>query len=73
MSYVIYYIIYTSFRCQVRTQETNLGNFVADIMLKCVNADIALINSGTLRYNVIRLYNYIYNNSSIEYLINLSL
>ncbi|XP_033113355.1 uncharacterized protein LOC117113950 [Anneissia japonica] len=33
----------------IRNQETNLGNFVADIMLEAMNADIALINSGTFR------------------------
>jgi 5'-nucleotidase len=33
----------------VRTKESNLGNFVTDIMLASCNADCALINSGTLR------------------------
>jgi 5'-nucleotidase len=33
----------------VRTQETNLGNFITDIMLAAVNADCAFINSGSLR------------------------
>ncbi|CAG0894512.1 unnamed protein product [Darwinula stevensoni] len=33
----------------VRTQETNLGNFMTDIMLAAANADAALLNSGTLR------------------------
>ena len=33
----------------VRTRETNLGNFVADLMAAALNADCALLNSGTLR------------------------
>ena len=33
----------------VRTMETNLGNFVCDIMVAATNADCALLNSGTLR------------------------
>ncbi|XP_076449119.1 mannosylglucosyl-3-phosphoglycerate phosphatase-like [Babylonia areolata] len=33
----------------VRTMETNLGNFITDIMLSATNAEIGLLNSGTLR------------------------
>lgn len=33
----------------IRTQETNLGNFVCDIMLACTHSDLAILNSGTLR------------------------
>ena len=33
----------------VRTSETNLGNFMCDIMVACTNADCAILNSGTLR------------------------
>lgn len=33
----------------IRTQETNLGNFVCDIMVAATNADLAIINSGTFR------------------------
>lgn len=33
----------------IRTQETNLGNFVTDIMLEISKADVALLNSGTFR------------------------
>ncbi|XP_060566797.1 snake venom 5'-nucleotidase-like, partial [Ruditapes philippinarum] len=33
----------------IRTMETNLGNFVTDIILEAVPADICLINSGTFR------------------------
>ena len=33
----------------IRTQETNLGNFVCDIMVAATNADFALLNSGTFR------------------------
>eukprot|EP00095_Tigriopus_kingsejongensis_P003160 maker-scaffold791_size96783-snap-gene-0.28 protein:Tk03160 transcript:maker-scaffold791_size96783-snap-gene-0.28-mRNA-1 annotation:"5 -nucleotidase" len=33
----------------IRTQETNLGNFICDIMVASTNADFALLNSGTLR------------------------
>jgi len=37
----------------IRTQETNIGNFVADIMRVNMRADIALLNSGTLRADAI--------------------
>lgn len=33
----------------IRTQETNLGNFVCDIMLASTKSDCAILNSGTLR------------------------
>ena len=33
----------------IRTQETNLGNFVCDIMLASTHSDCAILNSGTLR------------------------
>ncbi|GBN78831.1 Trifunctional nucleotide phosphoesterase protein YfkN [Araneus ventricosus] len=33
----------------IRTQETNLGNFICDIMLSATHSDVALLNSGTLR------------------------
>ncbi|GMH67196.1 hypothetical protein TrRE_jg1432, partial [Triparma retinervis] len=33
----------------VRTSETNLGNFVTDVMRRGTSADIAILNSGTLR------------------------
>jgi 5'-nucleotidase len=33
----------------VRTQETNLGNFICDILLAALNGDCAFINSGSLR------------------------
>ncbi|XP_014661915.1 PREDICTED: mannosylglucosyl-3-phosphoglycerate phosphatase-like isoform X2 [Priapulus caudatus] len=33
----------------VRTQETNLGNMIADIMLAATHANVALYNAGTLR------------------------
>jgi 5'-nucleotidase len=34
---------------KVRTEETNLGNFVADMMRRATSADVAIFNSGTLR------------------------
>ena len=34
---------------KVRTQETNLGNFVADVMRRGTSADVCILNSGTLR------------------------
>jgi 5'-nucleotidase len=37
----------------VRTQETNLGNFMCDIMLRALDCDVAVLNSGTLRSDVI--------------------
>lgn len=33
----------------IRTQETNMGNFVADAMRARVKTDVAVINSGTIR------------------------
>ncbi|GFY40213.1 hypothetical protein TNIN_453771 [Trichonephila inaurata madagascariensis] len=33
----------------IRTKETNIGNFVCDVMLSSTHADLALLNSGTLR------------------------
>ena len=30
----------------IRTSETNLGNFVCDIMVAATNADLAILNSG---------------------------
>jgi len=33
----------------IRTRETNIGNFIADVMRKGLNADLAVINSGTIR------------------------
>ncbi|XP_041377025.1 mannosylglucosyl-3-phosphoglycerate phosphatase-like [Gigantopelta aegis] len=34
---------------RIRSQETNLGNFVTDIMLTATKADVAILNSGTFR------------------------
>ncbi|BFZ13573.1 hypothetical protein BsWGS_16611 [Bradybaena similaris] len=33
----------------IRTQETNLGNFITDVILTATKADCALLNSGTFR------------------------
>ncbi|XP_069183301.1 mannosylglucosyl-3-phosphoglycerate phosphatase isoform X2 [Procambarus clarkii] len=33
----------------IRTSETNLGNFICDIIMAACNGDVAVINSGTLR------------------------
>ncbi|CAF0939710.1 unnamed protein product [Brachionus calyciflorus] len=33
----------------VRTKESNLGNFLCDIILSSINADCAIINGGSLR------------------------
>ena len=33
----------------VRNRESNLGNFVADAWRKAAGADIAILNSGSLR------------------------
>ena len=38
----------------VRKRETNLGNFIADIMRQVSKADAALINGGTIRTNISR-------------------
>lgn len=37
----------------IRTMETNLGTFVCDIMVAATNADFALLNSGTLRSDMV--------------------
>ena len=37
----------------VRCRETNIGNMVADLMRRAVDADIALLNSGTLRADAV--------------------
>ncbi|XP_062137033.1 mannosylglucosyl-3-phosphoglycerate phosphatase isoform X2 [Drosophila sulfurigaster albostrigata] len=34
---------------RVRTQETNLGNWVCDVVLAAVGADVVIINGGTFR------------------------
>jgi len=39
----------------IRHHETNLGNFMTDIMLAANNCDIALLNSGSLRSDAIHL------------------
>lgn len=33
----------------VRTKETNIGNFIADAYRKATNADVALVNGGSIR------------------------
>ncbi|GLC44409.1 hypothetical protein PLESTB_000472700 [Pleodorina starrii] len=37
----------------VRNRESNLGNFVADVWRKSANAEIAILNSGSLRSDMI--------------------
>jgi 5'-nucleotidase len=37
----------------IRTRETNLGNFICDIMVAATNADFALLNSGTFRSDMV--------------------
>jgi 5'-nucleotidase len=34
---------------KVRSQETNLGNFICDVILAAVEADCCILNSGSLR------------------------
>eukprot|EP00429_Kryptoperidinium_foliaceum_P067148 CAMPEP_0176053898 /NCGR_PEP_ID=MMETSP0120_2-20121206/26813_1 /TAXON_ID=160619 /ORGANISM="Kryptoperidinium foliaceum, Strain CCMP 1326" /LENGTH=1339 /DNA_ID=CAMNT_0017387359 /DNA_START=54 /DNA_END=4073 /DNA_ORIENTATION=- len=38
---------------EIRTRETNVGNFVTDVMRKSLSADVAVLNSGTLRADAI--------------------
>ena len=38
---------------ELRTRETNLGNLITDIMRRATRADVALINSGTMRSDTI--------------------
>ena len=35
--------------CEIRTKETNVSNWVADIMADGTSSEVALLNSGTLR------------------------
>jgi len=37
----------------IRTSETNLGNFITDIMRRGTSTDVAILNSGTLRSDCI--------------------
>lgn len=39
-------------RAQVRTQETNLGNLVADVILNACQADLAVTNGGGIRASI---------------------
>lgn len=39
-------------RIPVRTKETNLGNFVADVLLEVSGADISFINGGSIRDSI---------------------
>ncbi len=39
-------------RKNVRRRETNLGNFVADILRQLSRADVAIINGGTIRTSI---------------------
>ena len=38
---------------QLRTRECNLGNLITDIMKKATRADVALLNSGTMRSDTV--------------------
>lgn len=33
----------------IRTQESNVGNLVADLMVQATGAQVALLNSGSIR------------------------
>ncbi|XP_065211905.1 trifunctional nucleotide phosphoesterase protein YfkN isoform X2 [Planococcus citri] len=35
--------------CKIRTEETNLGNWMCDILLAATGADLVILNSGTFR------------------------
>ncbi|MFZ5449751.1 MAG: bifunctional metallophosphatase/5'-nucleotidase [Thermodesulfobacteriota bacterium] len=37
---------------QVRLEETNLGNFIADVMRQTTGADVAIINSGGIKGSI---------------------
>lgn len=37
----------------IRTRETNIGNFITDVMRAGLNTDVAIINSGTLRADAV--------------------
>ena len=40
--------------CAVRSGETNLGNFICDIMVAATHADFAILNSGTFRSDAVQ-------------------
>eukprot|EP00955_Chlamydomonas_euryale_P005263 56238-Chlamydomonas_euryale.AAC.1 len=37
---------------QVRTRESNLGNFVCDVIRKAADADVVLVQGGSFRSDV---------------------
>jgi 5'-nucleotidase/UDP-sugar diphosphatase len=37
---------------KVRTQESNLGNFIADVMRQTAGADVAIINGGSIKASI---------------------
>ena len=39
--------------CSVRTRETNLGNFVCDVLRTACHCDAVLMNSGTFRSDAV--------------------
>ena len=39
----------------IRTSETNLGNFICDVIMAACNADVTILNSGTLRSDRVHL------------------
>lgn len=46
------------FSC-VRRQESNLGNWVCDVLLAATGADLVLLNSGTFRSDQVRMEQFI--------------
>lgn len=40
----------------IRTMETNLGNWICDVVLAATGADLVMINSGTFRSDQVNTY-----------------
>lgn len=38
---------------KIRTSETNLGNWVCDVVLAATGADLVILNSGTFRSDMV--------------------
>lgn len=51
----------------IRTGETNLGNWICDVILASTGADLVIVNSGTFRSDQVsnKFYTVCYENSFI--------
>lgn len=42
----------------IRTMETNLGNWMCDVVLAATGADLVIINSGTFRSDMVKNFDF---------------